>query len=336
MRPYLDLVADVLTNGTYEQTRTGVDTIAGFGCQYQVDLADGYPLLTTKRMDDFRWDSMVHELLWYLSGQSHIRDLSEHTGIWDAWADDDGDLDTAYGRFWRRFPVPEAPAQLPGEHWSDNDQWVTEEADGRRVFDQIQYVLDTLADNPRSRRMVVSAWHPANAADSTLPPCHYTFVFSVQDDRLHLQLNQRSGDIALGVPFNMASYSLLLTAIAQQTGFEPGRFTHSIVDAHIYCGQGARGQWYADNLTTLQQRLMTAETDEKYLDVRDWILADAPPDPEDDEYDHVPGLLTQLSRTPYARPELNVADKPVDALTYDDITLQDYESHPGLSFAVAE
>jgi len=336
MEPYLDLVADALVQGSHESTRTGVDTIATFGRQYEVDLADGYPLLTTKRMDDYRWESMIHEFLWYLSGEAHIRRLSEHTGIWDAWADEEDHLDTAYGRFWRRFPVPETPARLPGEHWSDDDRWVTEEADGRRVFDQIQYVIDTLKENPRSRRMVVSAWHPANAAGSTLPPCHYTFVFSVQNDRLHCQLHQRSGDIALGVPFNIAAYSLMLTAVAQQTGFEPGRFSHSLVDAHIYCGQGARGAWYAEHLPALQERLRAVETPEEYLRVRDWIQAEAPPDPEDNDYDHVPGLLTQLSRTPKARPELAVADKPLDALAYDDIELRDYESHPAISFAVAE
>lgn len=184
--------------------------------------------------------------------------------------------------------------------------------------------------------MVVSAWHPANAAGSTLPPCHYTFVFSVQNDRLHCQLHQRSGDIALGVPFNIAAYSLMLTAVAQQTGFEPGRFSHSLVDAHIYCGQGARGAWYGEHLPALQERLRAVETPEEYRAVRDWIQTEAPPDPEDNDYDHVPGLLTQLSRTPKARPELVVADKPLDALAYDDIELRDYESHPAISFAVAE
>ncbi len=336
MEQYQRLVEEVLTTGTYKPNRTGVDTIASFSRHYEVDLAAGYPLLTTKRMDNFRWDSMIHEFLWYLSGQAHIRDLSEHTSIWDAWADEDGWLDTAYGRFWRRFPVPDDPAQLPGEHWSENDRWVTEEADGRRVFDQFQYVLDTLEENPHSRRMVVTAWHPANAAGSTLPPCHYTFVFNVQGDRLHLQLQQRSGDIALGVPFNLAAYALLLKAVAHQTGFKPGRFAHSIVDAHIYVGHGERGQWYGDHLSTLKERVQAADSPDAYAEIRDWIEQEAPADPDDDTYDHVPGLLTQLGRQPKSRPSLAIADKSLDALTYEDIQLQDYESHPGLSFAVAE
>lgn len=336
MNQYLQLVERTLADGTYKPNRTGVDTIANFSAQYKVDLADGFPLLTTKQMDGFRWDSLIHEFLWYLTGEEHIRTLSEHTSIWDAWANDQGQLDTAYGRFWRRFPVPEEPARLPGEHWSDNDRWVTEEADGRQVFDQLQYVLDTLTNRPQSRRMVVTAWHPANAAGSTLPPCHYTFVFNVQGDRLHLQLQQRSGDIALGVPFNLAAYSLLLTVVARQTGYEPGVFAHSIVDAHIYAGQGQRGEWYSDSLPELQRRLAAVSSDEEYLAVRDWIESTAPPDPEDDAYDHVPGLLTQLSREPKSRPTLQIADKPLDALTYEDIELTDYESHSGLSFAVAE
>lgn len=336
MDQYLELVERTLRNGTYKPNRTGVDTIATFSAQYRVDLADGFPLLTTKQMDGFRWNSLIYEFLWYLSGDEHIRTLSEQTSIWDAWADSKGRLDTAYGRFWRRYPVPEPDARLPGEHWSNTERWVTEEADGRRVFDQLQYVLDTIAERPQSRRMVVTAWHPANAAGSTLPPCHYTFVFNVQGDRLHLQLQQRSGDIALGVPFNLAAYSLLLTAVAQQTGYEPGEFVHSIVDAHIYAGQGQRGRWYADMLPELQSRLAAVSSDEEYLDVRDWITATAPPDPDDNNYDHVPRLLTQLSRTPKDRPRIDIATKPVDALSYDDIELVDYTSHPGLSFAVAE
>ena len=253
MRQYHDLVSQVLSAGTYEPNRTGVDTVAAFSHHYEVDLGEGFPLLTTKKMDGYRWNSLIHELLWYLSGEAHIRTLREETGIWDAWADDDGTLDTAYGRFWRRFPVPDDHGRLPGESWPDDaHRWTETETapDGteRRVFDQIQYVLDTLRENPRSRRMVVSAWHPGNAAVSTLPPCHYTFVVNVQGDRLNVHLTQRSGDVALGVPFNLAAYSLFAHALAKRTDYEVGAFGHTIVDAHVYCGAGARGAWYADHL----------------------------------------------------------------------------------------
>jgi len=231
MQQYLELVDTVLSTGTHKPNRTGVDTISSFSEHYEVDLQDGYPLLTTKEMDGYRWNSMLHEVCWYLSGEEHIRDLREETKIWDAWADDDGRLDTAYGRFWRRFPVPEEDAQLEGESWpAESHQWVTEEADGRKTFDQLQYVIDTLSDSPNSRRLVVNAWHPANAAVSTLPPCHYSFVFNVQGDQLNCHLTQRSGDTALGIPFNIAAYALLTKVIAQQTGFEPGTFAHTVVD----------------------------------------------------------------------------------------------------------
>ncbi len=338
MRQYLDLVDAVLSGGTYKPNRTGVDTISSFSQHYEVDLEEGYPLLTTKKMDGYRWNSMLHEVCWYLSGEEHIRNLREETKIWDAWADDEGHLDTAYGRFWRRFPIPEAQAQLEGESWPDDaHQWVTVEDDGRRTFDQLRYVIDTLEENPHSRRLVVNAWHPANAAVSTLPPCHYTFVFNVQGDRLNCHLTQRSADVALGVPFNIAAYALLTKVVAQQTGFEPGSFAHTLVDAHVYCGRGERGEWYAENLETLQRRLADVTAREEYLEVKDWLESEAPPEAEgDDRLDHVPGLLEQLSREPLERPTLEVADVTIDDLAYEDVDLRGYDSHDGIRFSVAE
>jgi thymidylate synthase len=185
--------------------------------------------------------------------------------------------------------------------------------------------------------MVVNAWHPANAAVSTLPPCHYTFVVNVQDGRLNLHLTQRSGDIALGVPFNIAAYALLANALAQRTGFEVGEFGHTVVDAHVYCGRGDRGKWYANNLRYVQERLANVESKEGYLDVKSWVERTAPDEPNGQEgYDHVPGLLEQLSRTPRERPRIEIADKPLDELTYEDVAVVDYDSADGISFAVAE
>ncbi|SFH06810.1 thymidylate synthase [Halopelagius inordinatus] len=333
MKQYLDLVTDVLAEGQHKPNRTGVDTVSAFSQHYEIDLDSGFPLLTTKDLSGFRWNSLIHEFVWYLSGEEHIRTLREETGIWNAWADDEGRLDTAYGRFWRRFPVPEEG--LPGEAWPEDDhRWMN---DDERTFDQIQYVVDQLRENPTSRRLVVNAWHPANAAVSTLPPCHYSFVFNVQGDRLNLHLTQRSGDVALGIPFNIAAYSLLLTAVAQRTGFEPGTFAHTVVDAHVYCGEGERGAWYADHLSELQSRLADVSDRSDYLDVRDWVVAAAPDEPEDaEDYDHVPGLLEQCSRTPRERPTIEVAEKPLDELTYDDIRLREYDPADGIRFAVAE
>ena len=332
MQQYLDLVADTLAGGGHKPNRTGVDTIASFSQQYRIDLQEGFPLLTTKDLSGFRWNSLIHEFRWYLSGEEHIRNLREETGIWDAWADEQGRLDTAYGRFWRRFPVPEEG--LDGEAWPDDDhRWRNDDG----TFDQIQYVVDTLKESPNSRRLVVSAWHPANAAVSTLPPCHYTFVFNVQGDQLNCHLTQRSGDIALGVPFNIAAYSLLTHAVAQETSFEVGEFGHTVVDAHVYCGEGDRGDWYADNLDRLQERLAAVDDREAYLAVRDWLETEAPDETEEtDGYDHVPGLLTQLSREPRSRPHIEIADKPLDDLEFDDIELTDYDPADGISFAVAE
>ena len=332
MQQYLDLVDSTLAGGTYKPNRTGVDTIASFSQQYTVDLQEGFPLLTTKDLSGFRWNSLIHEFKWYLSGEEHIRNLRKETGIWDAWADDEGRLETAYGRFWRRYPVPSEG--LDGEAWPEEDhRWRNDDG----TFDQIQYVVDTLRESPNSRRLVVSAWHPANAAVSTLPPCHYTFVFNVQGDTLNCHLTQRSGDIALGVPFNIAAYSLLTHAVAQETGFEVGEFGHTVVDAHIYCGEGDRGDWYADNLDTLQSRLGDVETPEDYLAVREWLTETAPEEAPDSEgYDHVPGLLTQLSREPRSRPTIDIADKPLEELEFEDIQLENYDPADGIRFAVAE
>ncbi len=329
MEQYLDLVRDVLREGTFKDNRTGVHTIADFSHHYRIDLREGFPLLTTKAMDGAVWDSLRHELVWYLSGDEHIRELREHTGIWDAWADEEGHLDTAYGRFWRRFPFP--AETLPGEAWADPDhEWVN---DDENTFDQVRYVLDELQDNPHSRRLVVSAWHPANAAVSTLPPCHYTYTVSVHDGRVNLHLMQRSGDVALGVPFNIAAYSILATIFAQRSGLEIGTFGHTIVDAHIYCGQDDRGAWYAEHLSSFQERLERVSSREEYADVRSWLEANVP---DGDGYDHVPNLLTQLTREPLDRPRLTVENVPMDELTVEDIQLSEYRSADRLQFEVAE
>ena len=332
MQQYLDLVDSVLGNGTYKPNRTGVDTISSFSRHYEVDLADGFPLVTTKDLSGAPWNSLVHEFLWYLSGEEHIRTLSEETSIWDAWADDEGRLDTAYGRFWRRFPIPDEGTRLPGESWPNGDhRWTNEEG----TFDQLEYAVDQLRENPNSRRIVVSAWHPANAAVSTLPPCHFTFVFNVQGNRLNTHLTQRSGDVAVGIPFNLAAYALLTHVVAQEVDLTPGRFSHTIVDAHVYCGQGARGEWYAEQLSELKERLDAVESREEYLDVRDWVEEAAPAE-EKPGYDHVPGLLLQCSREPRERPSIEIADGALDELTAEDVTLHGYDPAPYISFEVAE
>jgi len=232
MKQYLELVERVLRHGKRKTNRTGVDTISTFAEFYKVDLAEGYPLLTTKKVN---FNAMLWEVLWYLSGADHIRALQKHTKIWNAWADAAGDLETAYGRYWRRYPVPAQGAALGGEVFVDERHaFVKREKDGSLSFDQLGWAIAELKRNPHSRRIVINAWHPANAAISKLPPCHAFWVLNVQDGRLNCHLTQRSADIALGVPFNLACYALLTQAIAQEVGLEVGVFAHTLVDAHIY------------------------------------------------------------------------------------------------------
>ena len=232
MQPYLDLVERVLTKGTRKSNRTGEDTLSTFAESYRVDLKRGYPLLTTKKVN---FEAMLWEVLWYLSGDDHIRNLSKHTRIWNAWADQDGNLETAYGRYWRRYPVPQQGTALGAEVFVDESHpRVKREVDGSLSFDQVGWAIDELKQNPNSRRIIINAWHPANAAASKLPPCHAFWVLNVQNGHLNCHLTQRSADIAIGIPFNLACYSLLTQAIAAEVGLIPGEFVHTLIDAHIY------------------------------------------------------------------------------------------------------
>jgi thymidylate synthase len=209
MQPYLELLREVLEHGTEKHDRTGTGTRSVFGRQMHFDLAEGFPLVTTKRVHT---RSIFHELLWFLAGDTNIAYLHEHgVTIWDEWADEDGDLGPIYGHQWRSWPRP----------------------DGGTI-DQIRDVVEQIRTNPDSRRLIVSAWNPADVERMALPPCHTLFQFYVADGQLSCQLYQRSGDLFLGVPFNIASYALLTHMVAQVTGLEPGEFVHTLGDAHLY------------------------------------------------------------------------------------------------------
>jgi thymidylate synthase len=209
MRQYLDLLEHVLDHGTAKSDRTGTGTLAVFGYQMRFDLSKGFPLLTTKKM---HLKSIIHELLWFLKGDSNIRYLQENgVRIWNEWADEQGELGPVYGVQWRA--------------WRG--------ADGQ-VFDQISNVVEQIKLNPSSRRHIVSAWNVAEVERMALPPCHLMFQFYVSEGRLSCLLYQRSADIFLGVPFNIASYALLTLMIAQVTGLKPGEFVHTLGDAHLY------------------------------------------------------------------------------------------------------
>jgi len=209
MRQYLDLLAHVLDHGTDRSDRTGTGTRSVFGHQMRFDLSAGFPMLTTKRL---HWKSIAHELLWFLQGDTNIAYLREHgVRIWDEWADENGDLGPVYGAQWRSWP----------------------DYDGGHI-DQIAKVVDDIRRIPHSRRLIVTAWNPALVDEMALPPCHCLFQFYVADGRLSCQLYQRSADIFLGVPFNIASYALLTAMVAQATGLQPGDFVHTLGDAHLY------------------------------------------------------------------------------------------------------
>lgn len=296
MQQYHDLVQTVLDNGVRKPNRTGIDTLATFGHMSKYDLQEGFPLLTTKSIS---WKNIVVELLWFLSGDTDIALLKKHgCKFWDPWANSAGKVPSAYGHFWRFFPAP---------HRLSYGEYV------RETKDQIRWALDTLQNNPTSRRAVVSAWAPSNAHRSKLPPCHIGFVLNAFPTEtgnysLNLAMTQRSCDIALGVPYNIASYSLLLSLFARILGMDTGLFTHFLVDAHIY----------------------TANEDGTNA-----------------EFDHVPGLKEQLTRAPRPLPKL-VLDPSIQSI--DDIPpllnmstnelmqlfkLEGYNPHPPITFKVA-
>ena len=209
MKQYLDLLQYVLDHGTERQDRTGTGTVGVFGYQMRFDLGEGFPCLTTKKL---HLRSIIHELLWFLRGDTNIKYLKDNgVSIWDEWADENGDLGPVYGSQWRSWP------------------------DGHGgTIDQIANVVREIKENPYSRRLMVTAWNPAEIQDMALPPCHCLFQFYVSDGKLSCQLYQRSADIFLGVPFNIASYALLTMMMAQVCGLEPGDFVHTFGDAHIY------------------------------------------------------------------------------------------------------
>ena len=209
MQQYHDLMRHVLEHGHDKGDRTGTGTRSVFGYQMRFDLSEGFPVLTTKKL---HLRSIIHELLWFLQGDTNIRYLKENgVSIWDEWADEEGNLGPVYGYQWRSWPAP----------------------DGRHI-DQIATVIEQIKNNPNSRRMIVSAWNPALVDDMALPPCHAMFQFYVADGKLSCQLYQRSADIFLGVPFNIASYALLTMMVAQVCGLQAGEFIHTLGDAHLY------------------------------------------------------------------------------------------------------
>ena len=263
MRPYLDLLTHVLEHGRNKPDRTGTGTRSVFGYQNRYDLAEGFPLVTTKKL---HMKSIVHELLWFLRGETQVQYLQAHgVTIWDEWANKQGDLGPIYGYQWRSWP-----------------------GRGGRHHDQISTLIEGLKAQPDSRRHLVCAWNVADLDRMALAPCHVLFQFYVADGRLSCQLYQRSADLFLGVPFNIASYALLTLMVAQVCGLTPGEFIHTFGDVHLY-------------------------------------------------QNHLEQARTQLERTPYPLPRLQLNPEVRDLFTfrYEDIQLQDYQSHPHIAAPVA-
>ena len=256
MRQYLDLIRHVLDSGARKHDRTGTGTLSVFGHQMRFDLAAGFPLATTKKL---HVKSIIHELLWFLRGETNVKYLHDHgVTIWDEWADEHGDLGPVYGAQWRSWPA----------------------SDGRRI-DQISNVLAQIRGNPDSRRLLVSAWNVGELDQMRLLPCHALFQFYVAEDRLSCQLYQRSADIFLGVPFNIASYALLTLMVAQVCGLTPGEFVHTLGDAHLYANHldQARLQLSRTPRALPAMRLNPAVTDLFSFTFEDFTLEDYDPHP---------------------------------------------------------
>ncbi len=263
MQQYNDLLRHVMQHGTKKEDRTGTGTVSVFGYQMRFDLQKGFPLVTTKKVHT---RSIIHELLWFLKGDTNIKYLKDNgVSIWDEWADDNGNLGPVYGYQWRSWP------SASGEH-----------------IDQISQLIDQIKKNPDSRRLLVNAWNVSEISKMKLPPCHILFQFYVADGKLSCQLYQRSADLFLGVPFNIASYALLTHMVAQVCGLEVGEFIHTLGDAHIYSN-------------------------------------------------HFDQVNLQLTREPLPLPtlKLNPEVKNIFDFTYEDIAIENYQSHPAIKAAVA-
>ena len=263
MQAYLDLLQHIFDNGVTKSDRTGTGTISCFGYQMRFDLEKGFPMVTTKKL---HLKSIIYELLWFLKGETNIAYLKEHgVSIWDEWADKNGELGPVYGHQWRS--------------WTG--------ADGQ-IYDQIKDVLNQIKTNPDSRRMIVSAWNVADLPEMALSPCHALFQFYVANGRLSCQLYQRSADVFLGVPFNIASYALLTMMVAQVCGLRPGDFIHTFGDVHLY-------------------------------------------------QNHIEQAKLQLTRQPFPLPAIHINPEVKDlfAFRYEDFTLENYQSHPGIKAPIA-
>ena len=361
VKQYLEHSRAIFTSeySGFKQGSKGSGLISLFGYQNSYDLREGFPLLTTKKMAK---NAIIYELVWFLKGDTNIRSLEinkvpvwrgnafEHNlkgmvkaGIfpanivkyspdWDKamneyaqrikedpeFAERWGDAGPIYGRQWRRW------------------EYFDKEKNELVKIDQLGDVLNKMRKNPVGKKYVISAWNPGDIPEMSLPPCHVLFQMTSNDQgELDLQMYQRSCDQFLGVPFNIASYSMLTQVIAQELNLIPRRFVHTFGDFHFYTGLDKRGQWYKANLKSLQERVKNVSDKEEYLGVLEWINKECPKDENEERYDHVTAILEQLSREPKPLPKLTIAKKPFDQLTFEDFKIEGYESHPRIERAMA-
>ncbi len=373
-RQYLDHSIEILSSKSSRfkfNERRGLGRIYLFGYQNRYDLKEGFPLLTTKRIG---FKTVAHELIWFFSGKTNIKYLADNNvHIWDDdsfnhnlknmvkagifpqefkkysedWinARDEyaqrikedvefaarwGDLGPVYGSQWLHWPkfIPVA-LEINGK----KEDYYVKDPNG---INQLESVIQSIKKDIKSARHMVTAWNPQEISDMALPPCHTLFQFNSDGKRLDLMLNQRACDMFLGVPFNIASYSLLTTIFAKQLGLEVGDFVHTFGDVHFYCGAGERAKWHQKNLEELKSRVRNVNGLEEHLETLEWINRSAPPEDRGKEgMDHVTGIIEQLARTPKPLPKVTIADKPYNELKIDDFVLKGYEPWPKIERTLA-
>lgn len=371
VQQYLEHCKQIFTSdySGFKWGSKGSGLISLFGYQNEYNLKKGFPLLTTKKM---AIDSIVHELIWFLKGDTNIKYLEDNkVPIWRGnafehnlprmikegiFSENIGKKEMKYSSDWDKamLEYSQRIKENPefAKKWGDagpiyGKQWrrwkYFDEEKGKLIeIDQLEEVLNKMRKNPVGKKHIISAWNPGDVPKMSLPPCHLLFQMTSNDEReLDLQLYQRSCDQFLGVPFNIASYAMLTQIIAQELNLEPRRFIHTFGDSHFYTGLEKRSQWYRENLVELKGRIKEIYDIEDYLDVEDylnvleWINKNAPKDEIEEKYDHVTAILEQMSRTTMELPKLHIAKKGFDKLTIDDFTLEEYEPNTAIKRSMA-
>ena len=361
VQQYLDHAREILTSprSVFKGGSKGMGLVSLFGYQNNYDLRDGLPLVTTKKMG---LKAIVHELLWFIKGTSNIKYLADNdVHIWDDNAFDhnlkkmvkEGVFSEStlkrYSDSWKQAKYKyiqkiKQDAEF-AERWGDLGpvygtqwrHWKYVDSDGTvKEKDQLGEMIENLIRKPTSKRLVVTAWNPGEVANVTQPPCHVLYQATAHKGQMDFQLYQRSCDMFLGVPFNIASYAILAQIIAQQAGLKPRIFVHTFGDSHFYAGDGERAKWYEENIGKLSGAVMEAKSPQDYTGILEWLNSSLPPERRETEgKDHVTAIVEQLSRTPRALPRLEIAKKELNKLTIDDFVIEGYDPHPAIKRSMA-